>query len=151
MNKRLGILLIPVVAAGLVVGCGGGDEPMEPAPPAVTPPPDLSGTYTLVSLTGAITGGATFGPPNVMGTFTLSQGAPSGDTASGTLSLSISAPAFEFMLEDRGTFTIRADGSWEQRAETGQAVGTFTLAGNVLTVVVTEPATAASTTVWQRQ
>ncbi|WP_419950159.1 hypothetical protein [Candidatus Palauibacter sp.] len=154
MKKRLFALLVPVVVATLVAGCGG-DDTMEPEPPAVQPPPNLSGTYSLVSLSGVITGGVTLAPPIAVGTFTLTQNPASGDSASGSLSLSITVTnpldGSVFNLEDQGTFTVRTDGSWEQTGQQQQALGTFTLAGNVLTVTVTEPATAVSTTVWQRQ
>ncbi|WP_420463705.1 hypothetical protein [Candidatus Palauibacter sp.] len=155
MKKRLGILLIPVVAAGLVVGCGGDDDPVEPTTPAVTPPPNLSGTYDLQSLTGVVTGNFPIGPPIAVGTFTLMQNSASGDTATGSLSLSLTVtdPRDGSVTEiaDQGMFTVRTDGSWEQTGQQQQALGTYTLAGNVLTVIVTEPAAAVSTTVWQRQ
>ena len=147
MKKRLLTLLVPVVGATLAIGCGGGDT-MDPEPPAAVGPPDLSGTYSLVSVTQ---GGLTVGPPGATGTFTLSQTSSSGDTASGTLTYSISIPAIGFMQDDEGTFTVKSDGSWAQTGQVAQALGTYTLAGNVLTVIVTEPLAAASTTVWQRQ
>ena len=147
MKKRLLRLCVPLVVATLVAGCGGGDT-MDPEPPPAAGPPDLSGTYSLVSVTQ---GGPTLSPPAATGTFMLSQTSSSGDTASGTLNYSVSIPAFGVMLEDQGTFTIRTDGSWEQSGTMGQALGTYTLAGNVLTVMVTEPLPAVSTTVWQRQ
>ena len=147
MKKRLLGLCVPVVVATLVAGCGGGDT-MDPEPPAPAGPPDLSGTYSLVSLNQ---GGLTVGPPLATGTFTLSQTSSSGDSASGTMTYEVSVPSAGIMLQDQGTFTIRADGSWQQSGTEVQALGTFTLAGNVLTVTVTEPLAAASTTVWQRQ
>ena len=151
MRKRLFRLCVPLIVATLVAGCGGGDDTMDPEPPAVQPPPNLSGTYDLETLTGALSGGLTVGPPAVTGTFTLSQTSVSGDTATGSLALSIVAPSFSLMYEDQGTFAVRSNGSWEQTGETGQALGTFTLAGNVLTVIVTEPPAAVSTTVWRRR
>lgn len=147
MKKQLLRLCVPLVVAALVAGCGGGDT-VDPEPPPAAGPPDLSGTYSLVSLTQ---GGATVGPPLATGTFTLSQTSSSGDTASGTMTYEVSVPAGGIMLQDQGTFTIRTDGSWQQSGTEVQALGTYTLAGNVLTVIVTEPLAAVSTTVWQRQ
>lgn len=154
MKKRLLMLFVPVVVATLVAGCGG-DDTTEPEPPAVQGPPDLSGTYNLVSLTAVLTQGATFAPPIAVGTFTLSQDPASGDSATGSLSMDITVTnpldGSVFNLVDQGTFTVRTDGSWEQTGTQQQAIGTYTLAGNVLTVAVTEPAAAVSTTVWERQ
>ncbi len=155
MNKRLLTLCVPVVVATLVAGCGG-DDPMDTEPPADAGPPNLSGTYNLVSLSGAITGGITFAPPVAVGTFTLSQDATFEGSATGTLTLSITVTnpldgSVIQTIEDQGTFTVRTDGSWEQTGETAQNIGTYSLAGNVLTVTVTEPAPNVSTTVWQRQ
>lgn len=147
MKKRLLMLFVPVLVATLVAGCGG-DDTVDPEPPSVEPPPNLSGTYDLQSVTQ---GGPTVSAPLAMGTFVLTQTSSSGDTASGTLSYNVSIPSFGVMLADEGTFTIRTDGSWEQSGTQGQALGTYTLAGSVLTVIVTEPAAAVSTTVWQRQ
>lgn len=148
MKKRLRRLCMPLVVATLVVGCGSGDDPMDPELPSVEPPPNLSGTYDLQSVTQ---GGLTVGAPAAMGTFVVSQTSSSGDMASGTLSYSVSIPSVGIMLADEGTYTIRTDGTWEQNGTEVQALGTYTFAGNVLTVIVTEPAAAASTTVWRRQ
>lgn len=147
MKKRLLMLFVPVLVATLVAGCGG-DDPVDPEPPGVEPPPNLSGTYDLQSVTQ---GGLTVPAPAAMGTFVLTQTSSSGDTASGTLTYNVSIPSVGIMLADEGTFTIRTDGSWEQSGTQGQALGTYMLAGNVLTVIVTEPPPAVSTTVWQRQ
>ena len=147
MKKRLLMLFVPVLVATLVAGCGG-DDPVEPEPPSVEPPPNLSGTYDLQSV---MQSGITVPAPPAMGTFVLTQTSSSGDTASGTLSYNISIPSVGVMLADEGTFTIRTDGSWEQSGTQGQSLGTYMLAGNVLTVIVTEPPPAVSTTVWQRQ
>ncbi|WP_419861357.1 hypothetical protein [Candidatus Palauibacter sp.] len=147
MKKRLRTLWVPLVITTLVAGCGG-DDTMEPEPPAVEPPPNLSGTYDLQSVTQS---GLTLGAPPAMGTFVVSQTSSSGDTASGTMSYNVSIPDFGIMLADEGTYTIRTDGSWQQNGTEVQALGTYTLAGNVLTVMVTEPAVAVSTTVWRRQ
>lgn len=154
MKKRLLMLFVPVVVASLVAGCGG-DDTTEPEPPAVQGPPNLSGTYSLVSLTGVITGGLTLAPPVAVGMFTLSQNPATGDTATGTLTLSITVTnpldGSVIPIEDEGTFTVRADGTWEQTGQLAQNVGTYSLAGNVLTVSVTEPPANVATTVWQRQ
>ena len=146
MKKHLSRLCVPLVVATLITGCGGATTDPEPAPAAG--PPDLSGTYSLVSLNQ---GGLTVGPPLATGTFTLSQTSSSGDSASGTMTYEVAVPSAGIMLQDQGTFTIRTDGTWQQSGTEVQALGTYTLAGNVLTVVVTEPLAAASTTVWQRQ
>lgn len=150
MKKRLLMLFVPVVLVTFVAGCGGDDDPMEPEPPAVQPPPDLTGSYSLVSLTSVLTGGSTLAPPVATGTFTLTQTSVSGEEARGNLSLSVEIPGV-FALMDQGTFTIRTDGSWQQAGEQQQAIGTYTVAGDVLTVMVAEPPAAVSTTVWQRQ
>ncbi len=154
MKKRLLMLFVPVVVASLVAGCGG-DDTTEPEPPAVQGPPNLSGTYSLVTLNGVITGGLTIGPPVAVGMFTLSQNPATGDTATGTLTLSITVTdprdGSVSLIEDEGTFTVRADGTWQQTGQLAQNVGTYSLAGNVLTVSVTEPPANVATTVWQRQ
>ncbi|WP_420449502.1 hypothetical protein [Candidatus Palauibacter sp.] len=152
MKKRLFMLFVPMVVATLVAGCGG-DDTMEPEPPAEGPP-NLTGTYTLVSLSSPLTGGLTVTPPLVNGMFTLTQTSTSGDEASGTLSLNLMYPDGAgglATLMDEGTFVIRTDGSWEQTGALQQAVGTYSVAGTALTVVVSQPPTAAGTTVWQRQ
>ena len=153
--KRLLALFVPIVVIAVAAGCGGGDDMVDPDPPASEGPPDLSGTYNLVSLTGVISRGATVGPPIAVGTFMLSQNPSQGDTATGTMSLdgTFTNPLTGEVtaIMDSGTFTVRMDGSWGQTGRAGPASGTYTLAGNVLTVMVTEPAAAVSTTVWQRQ
>ena len=153
MKKRLFALLVPVVVASVVAGCGG-DDTTEPEPPAVESPPNLTGSYTLVSLSSPLTGGLTVAPPLVAGMFMLTQTSVSGDEARGNLSLSVTYPdgmGGSTTLTDEGTFVIRTDGSWEQTGALQQAVGTYSLAGTVLTVTVSQPPTAAGTTVWQRQ
>ena len=146
--------LLTLFAVVAVVGCASGDM-VDPDPPAAEGPPNLSGTYSLVSVTGVLTQGATVGPPIAVGTFLLSQTPSSGDAATGTMSLdgTVTNPLTGDVtaIMDSGTYTVRADGSWEQTGQTGPASGTYTVAGNVLTVMVTAPAAAVSTTVWQRQ
>lgn len=154
MKKHLLRLCVPLVVAALVAGCGGGDT-MDPEPPPAAGPPDVSGTYSLVSLSGAITGGATIGPPIAVGTAMLTQNPGTGDSATGTMSmtLTVTNPLNGEVTEiaDQGTFTLRTDGSWQFSGQLQQNIGTYTLAGNVLSVIVTEPPAAAATTVWQRQ
>ena len=153
MKKRIRALFVPVIAAAFAVSACGEDDPMGGGD---TPPPDLSGTYDLVSFqSDLLTGGFTIGPAQgATGTFTLTQTATSGDEASGTLTVNITVPdgmgGFT-TLPDQGTFTVRSDGTWEQTGLLQQGSGTFSLVGGTLTVEVTEPATAVSTSVWQRQ
>ena len=133
----------------LAAGCG--DDDPQGLGGNGNPPPDLSGTYSLVSFTQ---GGITLTPPAVSGTFTLTQTSSSATEASGTLSVDITVPdgmgGFNNIV-DQGTFTVRSDGTWQQTGNIQQGSGTFTLVGNTLTVMVTEPLAAASTSVWQRQ
>ena len=140
-------LLAPVL---FVLGCGSG-ETVEPDPG----PADLTGSYTLVSFTSALTGGQPVGPPEVSGEFTLRQTAVNGDEATGTMAISMVLPPGSPLeqVEDSGTYKNRTDGTWEQMAQglLGQAIGTFTFTNGRLTVNATEPALAVSTTVWQRQ
>lgn len=133
----------------LTTGCGS-EDPVEPD----DPPPDLTGTYALVSITALVTGGLVMMPPDVTGTFSLEQAEAVGEQASGTMSMDITVPdglGGTRTIVDIGTYTVRSDGSWEQTGSLVQAKGTYTFVGNVLTVEVTEPAINVSTTVWQRQ
>ncbi len=149
MRNRFRALIVPALALAFVApGCnddellGGG------------PPPDLTGTYTLQSFSSAATGGFPLTPPTVTGTFTLVQTSSSATEASGTLEVSITVPdgmGGTNTINDQGTFTIRSNGTWEQSGQQQQGSGTYTLAGNVLTVEVTSPQPAVSTSVWQRQ
>ncbi|MXX68124.1 MAG: hypothetical protein F4Y74_04105 [Gemmatimonadales bacterium] len=109
------------------------------------PPPDLTGTYFLESLVGTSTGGTQLTRPTVSGTLELMQEMPSGDSAMGNYEVDITTPALT--ITDEGTFTVRTGGSWRQ---TGQVSGegTFAISGDTLTLAITEPETAASTTVW---
>jgi len=113
-------------------------------------PPDISGTYTLVSFTQ---GGIMLVPPAVMGTFTVTQTSSGATEASGTLTLDITVPdgmGGQNNIVGNGTYTIRSNGTWEQDLPSQQAVGTYALVGNTLTVTVTDPPQAASISVWQR-
>lgn len=154
MKKRLLKLFVPVVVAAVVAGCGG-DDMVEPEPPDTVGPPDVSGTYSLVSLTGVITQGATIGPPIAVGTAMLTQNPGTGESATGSMSMTLTVTnplnGEVTTIEDQGTFTLRTDGSWEFSGQLQQNIGTYTLAGNVLTVMVTEPPAAVATTIWQRQ
>ncbi|WP_420616080.1 Ig-like domain-containing protein [Candidatus Palauibacter sp.] len=109
------------------------------------PPPDLTGTYFLESLVGTSTGGTQLTRPTVSGTLELAQEAPSGDSAAGSYEVSITTPALT--ITDEGTFTVRSDGSWRQTGEVS-GEGTYAISGDTLTLAITEPETAASTTVW---
>jgi len=133
----------------LVVACE--EEPIEPD----DTPPDLSGSYTLVSFTSTFTMGDTLTPPAADGSFTLAQTSVVGQEAMGTLDLFIMFPSETgpgTTLENVGVYTNRFDGTWEQEFNTGfQALGTYTLQNNILSVVVTEPELAVSTTVWRRR
>lgn len=129
------------------MGCGGDDDPAEP--PAATPP-DVSGTYDLRSFTSAtLTGGNVL--TDLEGTLTLQQTAQTGDEATGTFNISVMLPAPAGLFEDQGTYTLMADGSWEQAGNVFQGTGTFTLEGSDLTVNVVEPALNASSSIWRRQ
>ncbi len=109
------------------------------------PPPDLTGTYFLESLVGTSTGGTQLTRPTVSGTLELAQEAPSGDSATGSYEVSITTPALT--ITDEGTFTVRTDGSWRQTGEVS-GEGTYAVSGETLTLAITEPQTAASTTIW---
>lgn len=138
---------VPALAVFALAGCGD-DDPAGPG--GGGPPPNISGTYDIVSFTQ---GGFTITPPAVSGTFTVAQTASSATEASGTISLDITVPdgmgGFNNIV-DMGTYTIRSDGTWEQDTQQ-QAIGTYALVGSTLTVTVTQPAQAASTSVWQRR
>ncbi len=143
-------LVWALAAVAPTMGCGGGEDPVEPD----EAPPDLSGTYTLVSIVALVTGGAVMTPPDATGTFTLQQSAPVGQEASGTMTMDLTIPdglGGTTDIVDTGTYTVRFDGTWEQAGNLVQALGTYEFVNNVLTVEVTEPALNASTTVWQRQ
>lgn len=144
--------LFPLLAAFLgLVACGGGEDPVEPEPER---PPDLTGTYTLESLSSQFaTGGQTLTPPDVSGTFSVQQTSVTGPEASGTTVISIMLPdglGGTATLDDQGTYVNRLDGTWEQAGLLLQGLGTYTLQGAILTVEVSEPALNVSTTVWRR-
>lgn len=136
--------------AVLSSGCGGDDGPAD----VPDPPPDLTGTYDLVSFSSAVTGGATLTPPAVSGTATLQQSPANGSEASGSIGYEMQVPDGEGGVQtiaDQGTYTVRTDGSWEQEGRLVQGIGTFSLSGSTLTIQVTEPALAVSTLVWRKR
>lgn len=138
------------ILVALSSSCGGDDGPADVA----DPPPDLSGTYDLVSFSSVVTGGATLTPPAVSGTATLQQSPATGSEAAGTITFEVRVPNPDGDVQtiaDQGTYTVRADGSWEQQGTLVQGIGTFTLSGSTLTIRVTEPALSASTLVWRKR
>ena len=142
--------LYPILVILLAFPACGGEDPVEPEPER---PPDLSGTYTLESLSAIVTGGLTLTPPDVSGTFSVQQTSVTGPEASGTTMISIMLPdglGGTATIEDQGTYVNRLDGTWEQAGTQVQGLGTYTLQGAILTVEVTEPALNVSTTVWRK-
>ena len=148
--SRLRLLLPVLIGAFVMGGCGEEEDPVEPD----NPPPDLTGTYTLRSLSSILTAGEALTPPAVSGTFKVEQLTVVGTEASGTMSVEVMIPDGEGgtqLITDEGTYTVRSDGSWEQAGQLLQGKGTYTIEGQTLTVIVTEPEFSVSTTVWQRQ
>ena len=143
------------VLAGLVVvavaACGGD----EPTPPPQDLAPNLAGTYDLTSFSSLlVTAGETLVPPEVGGTFLIRQEAPTGSEGTGTFEMTVRVPdglGGEQEIVDEGTFTVRSDGTMDQVGVLYQTKGTFTLGGGTLTVMVSEPALAVSTSVWRRR
>ncbi|MCY3810134.1 MAG: hypothetical protein OXG58_12045 [Gemmatimonadetes bacterium] len=132
------IRIVPLAAA-LALACGNGVDPPEEQPP------DLSGTYDVLSVTQ---GSFTFEPPNVAGTFVLKQDSVAGSQAMGSMTLELQVQTPEIELEDMGTYTNSLNGSWTQRGQQGSASGTYTFENDTLEVIVTEPPAAASRSVW---
>ena len=150
LRSRSARLFPPLVAILALAACGGGEDPVEPEPER---PPDLTGTYTLESLSAIVTGGLTLVPPDVAGSFSVQQTAVTGPEASGTTMISVTLPdglGGTTTLEDQGTYVNRLDGTWEQAGLLLQGLGTYTVQGAILTVEVTEPALNVSTTVWRK-
>lgn len=148
MKRSLRRLVIPVVAAVFATGCSDSNPT---SPPPAAPPPNLTGTWALSSLTQ---GGVTLTPPVAIGTFTMGQTGSSATEATGTLALDMTVPDGMGGVNNivgAGTYTIRSNGSWEQSLPGQQATGTYALVGNTLTVTVTAPPVAASVSVWQKQ
>ena len=110
--------------------------------------PDLTGTYDLVSL--QYPGQPLLTPPNTTGTFTVRQ-TSEGEEAGGTFDMDVRIMDPPITIADNGTYKNRADGTWEQSGESLQTRGTYTVAGDSLTVDVVEPDLAVSTTVWTRR
>ncbi len=148
---RIGSRAVVAAFAAVLLAAGCGEDPIEPD----DTPPDLSGSYTLVSFTSTFTAGDTLSPPEASGSFSLVQTQVVGQEASGTLDLRIVFPDETgpgTTLEMVGVYRNRFDGTWEQESSEGfQATGTYSLTGNTLSVEVTEPALAVSYTVWRRQ
>ncbi|MDX1390636.1 MAG: hypothetical protein R3344_15710 [Acidobacteriota bacterium] len=146
MKVRLRSLAIPVLLGLFTMGCGD-DDPVDPG--NGDPAPDLSGTYTLISIVGVVTGGMELGPADgVTGTFTLTQ-TIAGDPASGTYEVSLVLPGGAF--QDEGTYQNELDGFWSQSGNLQQGLGTYAIVANRLTVNVTDPVTASSSSLWQKQ
>ena len=149
--KRGSMLLVSLLAGTIALASCGGDDPM---PPTEDLAPNLSGTWSLVAFSSAlVTGGETLEPPLVSGIFTLRQDPPTGSESMGTFEMSLTVPdglGGTTLIDDEGTYTVRTDGSFDQNGADFQTRGTYTLAGGTFTVMVTEPALAVSTTVWQR-
>jgi hypothetical protein len=103
------------------------------------PSASLAGTYSLVSFAFVVQGQQQ-PVPGATGSFTL--------TAS-TYSLSLTVPG-QGTLNDTGTYSI-SGAQWSQSSSTtGQATGTYTLNGTVLTVDATSQGTE-TISVWQKQ
>ena len=138
-----------LVALPALAGCGG-EAAVEPDPER---PPDLSGSYTLESLSAIVTGGQTLSPPDVSGSFSVRQTSVVGAEASGTTTVSVTLPDGQggtATFDDEGTYVNRFDGTWEQAGLLLQGIGTYTIRNNVLTVEVLEPAINVSTSIWRR-
>ena len=150
VRSRLKLLLPVLIGTFVAGGCGEGEDPVEPD----NSPPDLTGTYTLRSLSSILTAGETLTAPAVSGTFEVTQLTVVGPEASGTMTVEVMLPdgaGGTQLITDEGTYTVRTDGTWEQAGQVLQGKGTYELEGGTLTVIVTEPAFSVSTTVWQRQ
>jgi hypothetical protein len=119
------------VAASIVLGAIGCSNS------STGPSVSLSGSYSLLSIQfppqPAIT------PPNATGTFTL--------TAT-TYTLHLVTP--QGTLDDNGTYTISGSNWSQSSTTTGQATGTYSLNGSVLTVNATAQG-VTSISVWQKQ
>lgn len=146
MKAGLRSLGIAVLLGLFTMGCGD-DDPVDPG--SGDPAPDLSGTYTLISIVGVVTGGVELGPADgVTGTFTLTQ-TTAGDPAFGDYTVSLVLPAGAF--QDQGTYQNDLDGFWAQSGDLQQGLGTYAVVANRLTVNVTDPAVSASSSLWQKQ
>ena len=134
--------VVPVlVATFLAAGCG--EDPVKPETP-----PDLTGTYELLSLQYPNNPPAT--PPVATGTFTVEQTSVKGQEATGTFAMHVTITTPPIELTDSGSYSNRLDGTWEQSG-TLQTRGNYRFSNDSLTVVVTEPQLAVSTTIWKRR
>lgn len=122
--------------------------------PEVDAPPDLSGTYTLLSFASAvITAGNALTPPAASGMFTVQQTSVAEGEATGTFEMSVTVPdgaGGTSTIVDQGTYTNGME-QLEQMGEAWQSRGIYELEDNILTITVSEPALAVSKTVWQRE
>jgi hypothetical protein len=102
------------------------------------PSVNLSGTYSLVSIQFPPQPALT--PPTATGTFTLT-------TTTYTLHLVIQGQG---TVDDNGTYALNGS-NWSQSSPTtGQATGTYSMNGNMLTVNATAQG-VTSISVWQKQ
>ena len=152
--QRLERGLIASLLTGVLLAAGcGGDDPVEPETEAA--PPDLTGTYTLLSFaSAALTAGNALTPPDVSGMFTVEQTSVTGDEAGGTFEMTVSVPdnaGGTSTFVDQGTYRNFLDGQLEQEGAAWQSRGTYELDGDTLTVEVAEPVLALSKTIWQRE
>lgn len=152
--QRLEKGLIASLLAGVLLAAGcGGEDPVEPEPEPA--PPDLTGTYTLLSFaSGVLTAGNALTPPDVSGMFTVERTSVTGGEAGGTFEMTVSVPdnaGGTTTIVDQGTYRNYLEGRLEQEGEAWQSRGTYELDGNTLTIEVSEPALAISKTVWQRE
>ncbi|MDE2764155.1 MAG: hypothetical protein OXQ94_12595 [Gemmatimonadota bacterium] len=130
-----------LVAMFLAVGC-------EEDPVKTEPPPDLTGTYDLLSL--QYPNNPPVGPPVATGTFSVEQTSVEGQEATGTFAMDVTISTPPLELTDKGSYSNRFDGTWEQSGAL-QTKGTYTFSNDTLAVVVTEPPLAVSTTIWKRR
>ncbi|MXX68733.1 MAG: hypothetical protein F4Y74_07220 [Gemmatimonadales bacterium] len=140
--------LVEALAEGMATitaASGGAEGATDITVSAPPPPPDLTGYYGLESIIGAATGGVELTRPTVSGTLELDQRAPVGTSAVGRYGVTVTTPAS--VITDQGTYTVHGDGRWEQAGQVS-GEGSYAVAGDTLTIIIAEPATASSTTVW---
>ena len=131
--------------ATITAASGGAQGTVQISVESPQPPPDLTGYYGLASIVGAATGGVELTWPTVSGTLELNQQATSDTSATGRYSVTVTTPVTN--IADQGTYTVRGDGRWEQTGQVG-GEGSYTVSGDTLTIIISEPLTASSTTVW---
>lgn len=146
---RIASRLVVATLGAVLLAAACGDEPIVPD----DTPPDLTGSYSIVSFWAALDPeGDTLRPPVVGGSFVLRQTGVVGQEATGALEDITVVIRGDTVITGSGVYRNRFDGSWEQEFGEGlQFVGTYTVQGNILSVEVTEPAFAATTTVWRRE